>query len=84
MNQCNDDEKERRKEKDYKNVFEILLSTAIIAVIIIIIIIINIIAFIIIEENEYENCVNHLEDFDILFICFVEFFASVSFLKEKD
>jgi hypothetical protein len=81
MNQCNDNEKERRKEEDYKNVFEILLSTAIIAVIIIIIIIINII---VIEKNEYENCVNHLEDFDILFICFVEFFASVSSLKKED
>jgi predicted ABC-type exoprotein transport system permease subunit len=85
MNQCENDEKERRKEKDYKNVSEIFLSTIIIAVIIIIIIIVNIIIIIIIiEENEYENCVNHLENFDTLFICFVEFFASVSSLKKED
>ncbi len=74
MNQCDDDEKERRKKEDYKSAFEILLSTAIIAVIII-----NIMIIIIIEKD-----VDCCEDFDILFICFVEFFASVSFLKEKD
>ncbi len=85
MNQCDDDEKKRRKEEDYKSAFEIFLSTTIIAIIIIIIIIVNIIIIIIIiEEDEYENCVNHLEDFDTLFICFVEFFASVSSLKEED
>jgi hypothetical protein len=76
MNQCDDDEEKRRKEEDYKSVSEILLSTTIIAVIITIIIII--------EENEYENCVNHFEDFDTLFICFVEFFASVSSLEKED
>jgi hypothetical protein len=81
MNQCDDDEKKKKKEKIYKNVFEISLSTSIIAIIIIIIIIIVII---IVEKNEYENCVNHFEDFDILFIYFVEFFASVSSLKEED
>ncbi len=84
MNQCDNDEKKKRKEEDYKSVFEIFLSTTIIAIIIIIIIIINIIVIIIIEKNEYENCVNHLEDFDTLFICFVEFFASVSSLKKED
>ncbi len=85
MNQCDDDEKKSEKEKKYKSVFKISFSTTIIAVIIIIIIIVNIIVIIIIiEENEYENCVNHLEDFDILFICFVEFFASVSSLKKED
>ncbi len=80
MNQCDDDEKEKRNQKNYKNVFEILLSTSITAVIIVIIIIIvNIIIIIVIEED-----IDFCEDFDILFICFVEFFASVSFLKEKD
>jgi hypothetical protein len=78
MNQCDNDEKEKRKEEDYKNVFEILLSTSIIAVIIVfIIIIVNIIVIIIIEKD-----VDFCEDFDIMFICFIEFFASVSFLKE--
>jgi ABC-type phosphate transport system permease subunit len=74
MNQCDDDEKESEKEKNYKNVFEIFLLTIIIEIIIVIIIII-----IIIEKN-----VNFCEDFDILFICFVEFFSSVSSLKEED
>jgi hypothetical protein len=78
MNQCDDNEKKNEKEKKYKNVFEIFFSTIIIAIIIINIIII------IIEENEYENCVNHLENFDTLFICFVEFFAFVSSLKEEN
>jgi uncharacterized integral membrane protein len=70
VNQCDDDEKKNEKEKSYKNVFEILFSTIIIAVIIIIIII---------EKN-----VDFCEKFDILFICFAEFFAFVSFLKEED
>jgi ABC-type phosphate transport system permease subunit len=74
MNQCDDDEKENEKEEEYKSVFEILFSTAIIAIIIVIIIIIIII------EKDVDFC----EKFDILFICFVEFFASVSFLKEED
>ncbi len=76
MNQCDDDEKERRKEENYKSVL-IFSSTSIIAIIIFIVI--NIIVVIIIEED-----VNCCEDFDILFICFVEFFAFVSFLREKD
>jgi hypothetical protein len=71
--------KKRRKKKDYKNVFEISLSTSIIAIIIIIVFIIIIIIIIIIEKN-----VDFCEEFDILFICFVEFFAFVSFLKEED
>jgi ABC-type phosphate transport system permease subunit len=71
MNQCYDDKKESEKEKNYKSVSKIFLSTIIIAIIIIIIIII--------EEN-----VDFCEDFDILFICFVEFFSSVSFLEEED
>jgi D-alanyl-lipoteichoic acid acyltransferase DltB (MBOAT superfamily) len=74
MNQCDDDKKENKKEKDYKNAFEIFLSTIIIAMIIIIIIVI------IVNEENVDFC----EDFDILFICFVEFFASVSFLEEED
>jgi hypothetical protein len=69
VNRCDDDEKKSEKEKNYKNVFETLLSTIIIAVIIIIII----------EKN-----VDFCEDFDILFICFVEFFSFVSFLKKED
>jgi ACR3 family arsenite efflux pump ArsB len=69
----------KRKKENFKSVFENLLSMSIIAIIIIIVIII-----IIIEKNVYENCVNHLEDFDILFICFVEFLAFVSSLKEED
>ncbi len=70
MNQCDDDEKENEKEKDYKNASEIFLSTTIIAVIIIIIII---------EKN-----VDFCEDFDCLSICSVEFFDSLSSLREKD
>jgi hypothetical protein len=77
MNQCHDDEKKNEKEREYKNVFEISFSTSII--VIIIFIVINIIIVIIIEEN-----VNCCKDFDILFVYFVEFFAFVSFLKEKD
>jgi hypothetical protein len=85
----NRDESMRRRwkrnwKKKYKSVFEIFLSTTIIVIIIIIIIIINIIVIIIIEKNEYKNCVNHLKNFNILFIYFVEFFASVSSLKKKD
>ncbi len=76
MNRCDDDEKKNEKEKNYKNVFEIFLSIIIIEIIIVIIIIIIII---IIEKN-----VDFCEDFDILFICFVEFFSSVSSLKEED
>ncbi len=75
VNQCDDDEKESEKEKNYKSVSETFLSTIIIEIIIVIIIII----IIIIEEN-----VDFCEDFDILFICFVEFFSSVSSLKEED
>ncbi len=75
MNQCDDDEKKSEKEKDYKSVFEISLSTTIIEIIIVIIIII----IITIEKN-----VDFCEDFDILFICFVEFFSFVSSLKEED
>jgi hypothetical protein len=70
MNQCDDDEKESEKEKDYKSVFEISLSTTIIAAIIIIIII----------EKDVDFC----EDFDCLFICSVEFFDSLSSLREED
>jgi ABC-type phosphate transport system permease subunit len=76
VNQCDDDEKKNEKEKNYKNAFEISFSTTIIAVIIVIIIII----IIIIIEKDVDFC----EDFDILFICFVEFFAFVSSLKEED
>jgi c-di-AMP phosphodiesterase-like protein len=64
------------KKQNYKNVFKIFL---LIIIIIIIIIIINIIIIIIIEKNVY-----YCEDFDISFFCFVEFFAFVLFLKEKD
>ncbi len=76
VNQCDDDEKKSEKEKSYKSAFEIFFSTTIIEVIIVIIIIIIII---IIEKN-----VDFCEDFDILFICFVEFFSSVSSLEEED
>jgi ABC-type phosphate transport system permease subunit len=75
VNQCDDDEKKNEKEKNYKSVFKISLSTTIIEIIIVIIIII----IIIIKKN-----VNFYEDFDILFICFVEFFSSVSSLEEED
>jgi hypothetical protein len=71
MNQCDDDEKESEKEKNYKSVSEILLSTTIIAAIIIIIIII---------EKDVDFC----ENFDCLSICSVEFFDSLSFLREED
>jgi hypothetical protein len=81
MNQCGGDEKEKKKEEDYKNVSEISLSTSIIAVIIIIIIIIVVI---IAEKDEYENCVHQLKDFDCLFICSVKFFDSLSSLKEEN
>ncbi len=76
INQCDDSEKKKKKEKDYKNAFEISLSTTIVAAIIVIIILIVII---IIEIN-----VDRLKDFDTLFICFVESFIFVSFLKEKN
>jgi hypothetical protein len=78
VNQCDDDEKKNEKEKNYKSVSEILLSTIIIEVIIIIIIII------IIEKDECADYVDHLENFDCLFVCFVEFFDSLSSLKEKE
>jgi hypothetical protein len=74
--------KKDEKKENYKNVFKTFFSTTIIEIIIIVIIII--IIFIIIKKNEYQNCVNYFEDFDILFIYFVEFFASVSSLKEED
>jgi hypothetical protein len=76
VNQCDDDEKKSEKEKNYKSVFETSLSTTIIATIIVIIVIV----IIIIIEKDVDFC----ENFDILSICFVEFFASVSFLKEED
>jgi hypothetical protein len=77
VNQCDDDEKKSEKEKNYKNVSEIFLSTIIIEIIIIIIIII------IIEKNECANYVDHLENFDYLFVCSVEFFDSLSSLEEE-
>ncbi len=80
VNQCDDDEKKNEKEKNYKSAFEILLSTTIIEIIIVIIIII----IIIIEKNEYEEYVNQLENFDCLFVCFVEFFDFLSSLKEEE
>ncbi len=63
-----------KKKENYKNVFEIFLSTIIIVIIIIIIIIV-----IIIKKNVY--C---FKDFNTLFIYFVEFFISVSFLKKEN
>ncbi len=81
MNLCDDDEKENEKEKDYKSVSEISFSTIIIEIIIIIIIIVIII---IIEKDEYEDYVDHLENFDCLFVCSVEFFDSLPFLKEEE
>jgi cation transport ATPase len=78
MNECDDDEKKNKKEKNYKNVFEISFSTSIIAIIIVIIIIIINIVIIIIEENVYR-----FKDFNTLFICFVESFIFVSFLKKE-
>jgi hypothetical protein len=74
MNQCADDKKKSEKEKEYKNVFEISFSTLIIVIIIIIIV----------EKNQYENCVHHLKNFDCLFICFVEFFDSLSFSRKEN
>jgi hypothetical protein len=74
MNQCDDDEKKNEKEKNYKSVFEISLSTAIIAVIIVIIIVIIL----------FEEVADRFEDCDTLSVCFVEFFISVSFLREED
>jgi hypothetical protein len=70
MNQCDDDEKESEKEEDYKSASEILLSTTIIAAIIIIIII----------EKDVDFC----EDLNCLSICIVEFFDSLSSLREED
>ncbi len=76
VNQCGGDEKKSEKEKNYKSVLEISLSTTIIEAIIII--------TIIAEKDEYEDCAHHREDFDCLSICFVEFFDSLSFLREED
>jgi hypothetical protein len=79
VNQCDDDEKESEKEENYKSVFETLLSTTIIEVIIAIIIII-----IIIEKDECADYVDHLENFDCLSVCSVEFFDSLSSLKKEE
>jgi hypothetical protein len=81
VNQCDDDEKKNEKKKNYKNVFKISFSIIIIKIIIIIIVIIIII---IVEKNKYEDCAHHRINFDCFFICSVEFFDSLSFLKEED
>jgi hypothetical protein len=80
VNQCDDDEKKNEKKKDYKSVFEIFLSTIIIEIIIVIIIII----IIIIEKNKYEKYVDHLENFDCLFVCSVEFLDFLSSLEKEE
>jgi hypothetical protein len=79
VNQYDDDEKKNEKKKNYKNVFEIFLSTTIIEIIIVIIIII-----IILKKNECANYVDHFENFDCLSVCSVEFFDSLSFLKKEE
>jgi hypothetical protein len=72
VNQCDDDERESEKEKSYKSASEIFLSTTIIEVIIII------------EKNKCADYVDHLENFDCLSVCSVEFFDSLSSLKEEE
>jgi hypothetical protein len=79
VNQCDDDEKKSEKEENYKSVFEIFLSTTIIEIIIVIIIII-----IIIEKNECADYVDHLKNFDCLFVCSVEFFDTLSSLEKEE
>jgi hypothetical protein len=80
VNQCDDDERESEKKKNYKSASETFLSTTIIEAIIVIIIII----IIIIEKNECADYVDHLENFDCLSVCSVEFFDSLSSLEKEE